>query len=48
MPPHLRTAARDGYTSEEALLMDPLPAGIREIGLTDCRHEFHLLLLQAA
>jgi hypothetical protein len=29
-------------------LVDPRPAGIREIDVTDCRREFHLLLPEAA
>jgi hypothetical protein len=48
MPPALHSAQEEGRTAEEVLLVDELPAGIREIDLTDCRHEFRLLLPQAA
>ena len=44
----LRTAAQEGRTDEEVQLLDELPAGIREIDLTECRDEFHLLLPKAA
>ncbi|UOR06718.1 hypothetical protein MUN82_06365 [Hymenobacter aerilatus] len=43
MPAHLRTAAEEGCTQQEVLL-EPLPAGIQEIDLTDCRREFRVLL----
>jgi hypothetical protein len=43
MPAHLRTAQEEGYTQDEAWLVDELPAGIQEIDLTDCRQEFSLL-----
>ena len=48
MPPALRTALQEGYTDQEVLLVDELPAGIREIDWTDCRREFQLLLPKAA
>ncbi|MDU0372109.1 hypothetical protein ACFPAF_17030 [Hymenobacter endophyticus] len=48
MPPELRTAHQEGTTAQEVLLVAQLPAGIREIDLTDCRREFRLLLPQAA
>ncbi|SHL87016.1 hypothetical protein [Hymenobacter psychrotolerans] len=48
MPPQLRTAEQEGCLEQEVLLVPVLPAGIREIDLTDCRREFHLLLPQAA
>ncbi|WP_310391483.1 hypothetical protein [Hymenobacter sp.] len=43
MPAAMRTAAEEGRTAEEVLLVNPLPAGIREIDLTDCRGDFRLL-----
>jgi hypothetical protein len=43
MPLDLRTAAEDGYTEAEMWLVDKLPAGIREIDISDCRREFQLL-----
>ncbi|WBO86271.1 hypothetical protein [Hymenobacter yonginensis] len=48
MPPDMRTAQQEGSLSEETLLVPTLPAGIREIDLTDCRREFQLLLPLAA
>ncbi|MDO7885320.1 hypothetical protein [Hymenobacter cheonanensis] len=42
-PLHLRSAQEEGRTHEEAWLVDELPAGIKEIDLTDCRREFRLL-----
>jgi hypothetical protein len=48
MPLALRTASEEGNTAAEMWLVDPLPAGIREIDLTDCRDDFHLLLPHAA
>ena len=39
MPPALRTAAEEGRTHEEEWFGD-VPAGIAEIDLTDCRHEY--------
>lgn len=42
MPPHLRTAAEEGYTDCEVLLVPELPAGIQEITLADHRREFRL------
>ena len=42
MPPALRTAAQEGHTEAEVLLVAELPTGIREIDWTDCRQEFHL------
>ncbi|TGE26913.1 hypothetical protein [Hymenobacter metallicola] len=48
MPAALRSAQEEGRTQDEVLLVDALPAGIREIDLTDCRREFRLLLPQAA
>ena len=48
MPAALRSAQEEGRTQDEVLLVDALPAGIREIDLTDCRREFRLLLPLAA
>lgn len=48
MAPELRTAQQEGSLAQEVLLVPELPAGIREIDLTDCRREFRLLLPQAA
>ncbi|WP_151087355.1 hypothetical protein [Hymenobacter baengnokdamensis] len=39
MPPHLRTACEEGCTHEEEWF-GPLPAGIREIDLSECRYEY--------
>lgn len=39
MPPHLRTAAEEGRTSEEQWF-GPLPIGIAEIDLSECRYEY--------
>ena len=44
MPAAMRSAAEDGRTAEEVLLVPVLPAGIKEIDLTDCRGEYRLLL----
>lgn len=44
MPLNLRTAHEEGYTAAEMWLVDELPAGIREIDVTDCRREIQLLL----
>ena len=44
MPLDLRTAHEEGHTAAEMWLVDPRPAGIREIVVTDCRREFALLL----
>lgn len=45
MPAQMRTAAEDGTTATtEVLLVPALPAGIREIDLTDCRGEYDVLL----
>ena len=48
MPLALRTAHEEGHTAAEMWLVDPLPAGIREIVVTDERKTFQLLLPQAA
>jgi hypothetical protein len=48
MPLDLRRAAEDGYTAAEMWLVQPLPAGIREIDVTDCRKDYQLLLPKAA
>jgi hypothetical protein len=48
MPPQLRTAEQEGALAQEVLLVAELPAGIREIDLTDCRREFGVLLPHAA
>jgi len=48
MPLAMRTAQEEGYTADEVLLVPALPAGIREIDLTDCRHAFRLQLPKAA
>ena len=42
MPPGLRTALEENRAHEEVLL-EPLPSGISEIDLTDCRREFRVL-----
>lgn len=42
MPPALRTAAEADRTGEE-MWLDTMPAGIREIDLTDCREAFQVL-----
>jgi hypothetical protein len=46
MPAAMRTAVEEGH--DEVLLVPALPAGIREIDLTDNRHEYQLLLPEAA
>ncbi|RZK92915.1 MAG: hypothetical protein EOO62_32500 [Hymenobacter sp.] len=43
MPLAMRRAQEDGCTDQETWLVDPLPQGIKEIDLTDCRREFSLL-----
>ena len=48
MPLDLRTAHEEGHTAAEMWLVTPLPAGIREIVVTDDRKTFQLLLPQAA
>jgi hypothetical protein len=48
MPPALRTAQQEGGLAQEVLLVRELPAGIREIDLTDCRREFGVLFPSAA
>lgn len=47
MPPLMRVAAEQGRTDEEQWLA-PVPAGIQEIDLTECRTDFFVLLPQAA
>ena len=42
MPPQMRTAAEEGHTDQEVLLVPALPAGIQEITLPDHRREFAL------
>jgi hypothetical protein len=42
-PLALRAAHEEGRTHTETWLVDELPQGIREIDLTDCRRDFHLL-----
>ena len=42
MSPELRTAAQEGHTDQEVLLVPALPAGIQEITLPDHRREFSL------
>ena len=42
-PLSMRSAAEDNHTHRETWLVSPLPAGIQEIDLTDCRREFRLL-----
>ena len=42
-PLAMRSALEEGRTEQEAWLVDELPQGIREIDLTDCRRDFHLL-----
>jgi len=42
MPADMRSAVEDGL--EEVLLVPELPAGIREIGVTDSRGEYRLQL----
>ena len=44
MPLAMRTAQEEGHTDAEMWLVKDLPAGIREIDVTDCRREFQLLL----
>ncbi|WP_201979293.1 hypothetical protein [Hymenobacter rubidus] len=44
MPLDLRTAQEEGFTAAERWLVDEPPAGIREIDVTDCRREYHVLL----
>ncbi|WP_201980398.1 hypothetical protein [Hymenobacter rubidus] len=44
MPLNLRTAHEEGHTGAEMWLVDQLPAGIREIVVTDDRRTFQLLL----
>lgn len=39
MPAHLRTACEEGRTDEEQWF-GPLPAGLQEIDLTECRYEY--------
>lgn len=39
MPPALRTAAEEGRTAEEEWF-GPMPAGIAEIDLSECRYEY--------
>jgi hypothetical protein len=39
MPAQLRTAAEEGRTSEEEWF-GPVPAGLREIDLSECRYEY--------
>ncbi len=39
MPPALRTAAEEGREHEEEWF-GPMPAGIREIDLSECRYEY--------
>jgi hypothetical protein len=39
MPPQLRTAAEEGRTHEETWF-GPMPAGIQEIDLSECRYEY--------
>lgn len=46
MPLAMRTAQEQGFTDQEAWLVERLPRGIREIDLDDCRREF--LLKKAA
>ena len=48
MPLALRTAHEEGRTAAEMWLVAELPAGIREIVVTDERKTFQLLLPQAA
>lgn len=48
MPAHLRAAQEENCLDEEVLLVAQLPAGIREIDLTDCRREYRLLLPERA
>jgi len=48
MPLDLRTAQEQGHTAAEMWLVKDMPAGIREIDVTDCRREFQLLLPQKA
>ncbi|RZJ93167.1 MAG: hypothetical protein EOO60_05550, partial [Hymenobacter sp.] len=43
MPLGLRSALEDNCLDQETWLVDPLPQGIQEIVLTDCRREFRLL-----
>lgn len=43
MPAQLRTAVEEEHTNEEVLLR-PMPSGIREIDLTDCRHDFRVMV----
>jgi hypothetical protein len=42
MPLDMRAAHEEGRTDQEAWLVDQLPAGIREVDWTNCRHEFSL------
>jgi hypothetical protein len=42
MPLDMRAAHEQGRTHTETWLVDELPAGIREIDLTDCRREYKL------
>ena len=39
MPPALRTAAEEGRTAEEEWF-GPMPAGIAEIDLSECRYDY--------
>ena len=39
MPPALRTAAEEGRTAEETWF-GPMPAGIAEIDLSECRYDY--------
>jgi hypothetical protein len=48
MPLAMRSAHEQGRTADEVWLVEPLPAGIREIDWTDDRRNFQLLLPQAA
>ena len=43
MPADLRTAVEEKHTKKEVLLR-PMPSGIREIDLTDCRQEFRVMV----
>jgi len=42
MPAGMRTAVEQGHLDQEVLLVEPLPAGIQEIDLNDCRRDFRL------
>ncbi|MCA8830565.1 hypothetical protein [Hymenobacter pini] len=43
MPAQLRTAVEEQFTEEEVLLR-PMPSGIQEIDLTDCRQDFWVMV----